>query len=138
MKRERKTLVVDDDVFIGSKMELMLNLLGISDVTRAVNGLQATELFERALREATPYTLVFLDIIMPEMDGQTALKRIRALEKEAGLSKDDRSVIIMTTSLGSPNDMMEALFEGDCNDYLVKPVDEGALQGMLSRYGLLP
>lgn len=136
MKRERKTLVVDDDVFIGSKMELMLNLLGISDVTRAVNGLQATELFERALREATPYTLVFLDIIMPEMDGQAALKRMRAMEKEAGVSGADRSIIIMTTSLGSPNDMMEALFEGDCTDYLVKPVDEAALQGMLARHDL--
>ncbi|MBI2355389.1 MAG: response regulator [Deltaproteobacteria bacterium] len=137
MENGQRTLVVDDDVFIGSRMELMLNLLGITDVTRAVNGLQAVELFGQALKAGKPYSLVFLDIIMPEMDGQEALKRIRTMEREAGVSGTDRSIIIMTTSLGSPNDMMEAMFEGDCNDYIVKPVDEAILGGMLTRYGLI-
>ncbi|HEY4743217.1 MAG TPA: response regulator [Desulfuromonadaceae bacterium] len=135
MKRGQKFLVVDDDAMIAETLEIMLSIQGITDVTKAENGLQAVSCFEKALRGGAPFSLVLLDIIMPEMDGQAALKRIRALESEAGITGDARSVIIMTTSLGSPGDMIEALIEGDCTDYMVKPLTEGDLHGMLVKYG---
>ncbi len=138
MKRGQKTLVVDDDAMIAETVEVMLNIQGVKDVTTAGNGLQGLNRFKEALQAGTPFSLVFLDIVMPEMDGQAALKRMRALESEAGITGDARSVIIMTTSLGSPEDMLEALIEGDCTDYMVKPLDEGNLRGMLGKYGFLP
>jgi two-component system, chemotaxis family, chemotaxis protein CheY len=137
MKRGQKILVVDDDAMIVETLEVMLSIQGISDVTKAGNGLLALNCFEKALQEGAPFSLVFLDIVMPEMDGQAALKRMRALESEAGITGDDRSIIIMTTSLGSPEDMMEALIDGDCTDYMVKPLDEGNLHGMLAKYGFV-
>ncbi|HEX9079471.1 MAG TPA: response regulator [Desulfuromonadaceae bacterium] len=137
MKRGQKILVVDDDAMMLEALELMLSIQGIAEVTKARNGLQALNCFAEALQGNSPFSLVFLDIIMPEMDGQTALKRMRALEQEAGITGDDRSVIIMTTSLGSPEDMIEALIQGDCTDYMVKPLDEGNLRGMLAKYGFV-
>jgi len=137
MKRGLKTLVVDDDDMIVETVEVMLNIQGINDVTKAGNGLLGLTCFEEALKAGTPFSLVFLDIVMPEMDGQAALKRMRSLEMEAGISGDDRSVIIMTTSLGSPEDMIEALIGGDCTDYMVKPLDGGNLHGMLAKYGFV-
>lgn len=137
MKRGNKTLVVDDDAMIAETMEIMLNIQGITDITTAGTGIQALNCFQEALRAGTPFPLVFLDIVMPEMDGQEALKRIRALELEAGITGDDRSIIIMTTSLSSPEDMIEALIEGDCTDFMVKPVEEGNLHGMLAKYGFV-
>ncbi len=137
MRREGKTLAVDDSISILALMDCMLNQYGIKDVTKAGNGLQALEHFESALQSGVPYSLVLLDIMMPVMDGQEALKKMRALEREAGLAGDDRSVIIMATSLHSPRDMMEALIDGDCSDYLTKPFQFEDLRGMLMRYNFI-
>ena len=137
MKRGQKILVVDDDALLVETLAVMLSIQGITDVAKAGNGLQALSRFEEALKGGAPFSLVFLDIVMPEMNGQAALKRMRAFELEAGITGDDRSIIIMTSSLGSPEDMIEALIEGDCTDYMVKPLDEGNLRGMLAKYGFV-
>ncbi len=137
MTRMLKTLVVEDSDFQADILESTLNDLGIMDVTKADNGIHALQYFSDALGTAAPYTLVFLDIVMPEMDGQEALKRMRAVEKEAGVTADNKTTIIMTTSLDSPNDMIEALIEGDCNDYIVKPVETVNLKGMLKKHRFL-
>lgn len=134
MKRAQKTLVVDDDNFIAETLVITLDLLGMKDVSKALNGAQALEQFERALQAGTPYSLVLLDILMPGIDGQEVLKRMRALEKQAGIPREAWSVIIMATALNSPKDMMDALLEGDCTDYIVKPIDEDNLRGMLIKY----
>ena len=137
MRRNLKVLIVDDSNLQADILESILDDLGINNITKAINGIHAVKHFEEALLKGTPYPLVFLDILMPEMDGQEALKRIRNLEKEAGIVKDDKSVIIMITSLSSPADMITALIEGDCTDYVVKPVAESILKAMLVRYDLI-
>ena len=137
MKRDPKTLIVDDSKAILTMMGNMLNGYGIHDVTRAANGLLALKCFEQALQDKAPVSLVFLDIVMPVMSGQAALKRMRGMEKEAGLSGDAKAVIIMATSLNSTADMIDAVIEGDCTDYLVKPFEAGDLRGMLIKYGYL-
>jgi two-component system, chemotaxis family, chemotaxis protein CheY len=138
MKRASKTLIVDDSEPILFLMEAMLAQQGIRDVTAAGNGLKALEHFEVALRSGNPYSLVFLDIVMPVMNGQEALKRMRDMEKEAGLTGHDRSTIIMATSLHSTKDMADALIEGDCSDYIVKPFSVNELRGMLIKHDLQP
>jgi len=132
-----KVLIVDDSDVQADILESSLDDLDIKNITKAVNGLQAVEYFKTALLSGVPFSLVFLDIIMPEMDGQEALKRMRALEKEAGVDKHGQSTIIMLTSLSSPKDMLEALLEGDCTDYVVKPVAESLLQALLIKYGMI-
>jgi len=133
-KGANKVLIAEDSILQAETLELMLNDLGITDISKAINGLSAMEYFEQALISEAPYTLVFLDIIMPEMDGQETLRRMRAMEKIKGVSEARKSLIIMTTALSSPTDMMDALLEGDSNDYIVKPVEEEHLQAMLAKY----
>ncbi|HXE98380.1 MAG TPA: response regulator [Dongiaceae bacterium] len=135
MKLEAKTLIVDDSKAVLRIMENALRDIGILDITKAGDGLQATKLFREALQGGTPFSLVFLDVVMPEMDGQEALKLMRAMEKDAGISGNDKATIIMATSLHSPSDMMDALVGGDCSDYLVKPFDTGDLRALLVKYG---
>lgn len=118
-------------------MEQTLHDFGVKDITTAGNGLQAIKLFKEALQRGSPFSLVFLDIVMPEMDGQAALKQMRAIEKKEGLSGDDKATIIMATSLNSPADMINALIEGDGTDYFVKPFDVDNLRNMLNKYKLL-
>jgi two-component system chemotaxis response regulator CheY len=131
-----KCLIVDDDDF--SREIITVILSGYSDVIDAAkNGAEAVHCFEQALKNGSPYNLVCLDILMPVMGGQEALKRMRQLEKAAGISRDWASVIIMTTANTSIQDIQEALWEGDCNDYLVKPVSQADLLALLSKYKLI-
>ena len=132
-----KVLIVEDSDLQAEYLEMTLHNLGITDVTLAGDGRAGLECYERALRDGMPYHLLFIDIIMPEMDGQELLKRIRAIEAAAGLSATGRSVIIMTTALHSTDDMMESLVTGDCNDYIVKPVVQNDLRSMLGKYGVI-
>lgn len=137
MPQTHKVLIVDDSDLQADIMASILEDVGITDITKAINGLDALEHFKEALQSGDAYSLVFLDIVMPEMDGQEALKQMRALEKEAGVGGNDKTTIIMTTSLSSPADMITALIEGDCTDYVVKPVAESILKAMLVKYGML-
>ncbi len=137
MQQTQKVLIVDDSDFQADMLESILADLGISNVTKAINGSDALKHFEEALLSGAAYSLVFLDIVMPEMDGQEALKRMRALEKEAGIGGEGKTTIIMVTSLSSPTDMITALIEGDCTDYVVKPVAESILKALLVKYGLI-
>lgn len=137
MQQAKKVLIVEDSDVQADMLESILDDLGIRNITKAINGIHAMEHFEKALLNGAAYSLVFLDIVMPEMDGQEALKRMRALEKEAGVGESDKTTIIMITSLSSPKDMISALIEGDCTDYVVKPVAESILKAMLIKYGLI-
>ena len=136
MSQVHNILIVDDSEFQADVLVSILDDMGFTNITKAVNGIDALERFGAALRNGTGFSLVFLDILMPEMDGQEALKRIRALEKEAGVDDNNKSIVIMSTSLSSPADMFTAI-EGDCTDYVVKPVSENILRHMLVKYGLM-
>lgn len=137
MFREQKILVVDDSGLQADILESTLNDLGARNVTKTVNGVHALKYFGDALGTENPYSLVFLDIVMPEMDGQEALKRMRALEKNSGIPEKIKARIVMTTSLDSPESMIAALIEGGCDDYIVKPVYTDSLKAVLSRLGFL-
>ena len=128
-----KCLIIEDNDF--SRDGLMFFLADHAEIETAVNGREGVERFCQALASGKGFDLVLLDIVMPEMDGQQALKLIRQAEAESG--QERKAVIIMTTALNSPQNMEEALWDGDCTDYLVKPIVRADLMAMLRRYKLL-
>ena len=129
-----RCLIVEDNEL--AREGLKYFLADHAEIEVAVNGREAVGLFQQALTRQTPFDLVLLDIIMPEMDGQQALKLIRFAEQHDLAPDRKKAVIIMTTALNSPENMEEALWEGDCTDYLVKPIVRADLMAMLRRYGL--
>lgn len=65
-----------EDDFVGRKvMHRLLLEHGECDV--AVDGVEAIKAFDLAWRAGTPYDVMFLDIMMPNMSGHEALKIIR-------------------------------------------------------------
>ena len=128
-----RCLIVEDEDM--SREGLKYFLAEHAEIETAVNGREGVERFRAALAADAPFDLVLLDIIMPEMDGQQALKLIRQAELEQGAEK--KAVIIMTTALNSPENMQQALWDGDCSDYLVKPLVRADLLAMLRRYSLI-
>lgn len=120
-----KILIVEDDFTSRRLLQLFLAPLGQCDI--AVNGREAVDAFMLAMRERAPYNIICLDIMMPEMDGQTALKNIRRIEQEWGVAPRDEVKVIMTTALDTPKDVIEAYYRSGCTSYLVKPIDRQAL-----------
>jgi len=119
-----KTLIVEDDFTSRLLLQELLKSYGPTHL--AVNGREAVEAFRHALASNRPYTLICLDIMLPEMDGQTALREIRQLEEDNNIFSTEGAKVIMTTALGHPTDVIAA-FSGLCDAYLVKPIDRAKL-----------
>lgn len=115
----RTILLVDDDVRNIFALTSMLEYKG-AKVVVARNGLQALT----KLDEESGIDLVLMDIMMPEMDGLEAMRRIRADAKFKNLP------IIAVTAKAMKDDYEKCL-EAGANDYLAKPVDVERLVSLM-------
>jgi len=129
-----RCLVVDDDE-LGREL-IAQYLEGIADCEMAENGLKAVEMFRSAFEGGTPYDLIILDIVMPEMDGHSAAKEIRTIEKEWGVSINDGVSIVVLSSLNTPGDVIQAYVAAKSAAHLVKPVQPDKLLATLSKLGI--
>ena len=130
-----KILIADDEYNNRLLLSAILGPYGACDMV--INGQEAVEAFECALEEKSPYDLVCLDIMMPEMDGQQALVKMRQLESENNREGVDASVIFMVSALDTESQVVKAFFRGNCTDYLTKPITREKLLAKLKEYHLL-
>ncbi len=130
-----KMLIVEDDFGSRKLMQSLLSPYGDCDL--AVDGEEAIDAFKLAWEEKEPYAVIFLDIMMPRLDGQQALQKIRHLEKEMGLQGTDQVKVIMTTVLEDPKNVMKAFHEGGVSSYLVKPINGEKLMSELRKLKLI-
>lgn len=112
-----KTIVIaDDEPHVLRSLEFILKKQGYNVVT-AINGEEALE----RVRENNP-DLVFLDIQMPKMDGNSVLRHLR----------DDPAYqdlyIVMITAKGQEADRLNSL-ESGANEYVTKPYSPRKLIG---------
>jgi CheY-like chemotaxis protein len=108
----RTVLVVEDDVRNVFALTSILEPTGIH-VEIARNGREALDVLAR---ENMAVDLVLMDIMMPEMDGYTAMREIRNLPKWRRLP------IIALTAKAMKDDQEKCLAAG-ANDYIAKPLD---------------
>jgi DNA-binding response OmpR family regulator len=108
-------LVVDDEE--GIRVLCRVNLeLGGYDVLEAADGMSALEL----ARRETP-DLIFLDVMMPQMDGWDVLRALKEDSTTAGIP------VVMLTARTSEADQIRAWGEGIL-EYLAKPFNPQALE----------
>lgn len=100
-----KILVCDDEKDIASALKIYLSM-GDYTVLEAYNGREAVEL----ARKEEPH-LILLDVMMPQMDGVEALRRIRAFSNVP---------VILLTAKSEEEDKILGLNEG-ADDYVTKP-----------------
>ena len=109
-----RILVVEDSPTQLEALRFLLEESGFAVVT-APDGMQGLA----AARVSTP-DLVISDIVMPEMDGYTLCKKLRADETLRHIP------VILLTSLSDPRDVIQGL-ESGANNFLCKPYEDGAL-----------
>ena len=114
-----KVLIAEDHEDSREALKALLEAFGF-EVVEAVNGKEAVE---KATTEAP--MIILMDIMMPEMDGFEAIRRVR----EAMASKNVH-IIAVTAMDGARNLALEA----GANDYVKKPVDIRKLIGKLNAW----
>jgi two-component system chemotaxis response regulator CheY len=120
MEESVRILIVDDEFASRKLLSAILSPYGRCDV--AVNGKEAVQAFNMAWREGKPYDLICMDIMMPDVNGQEALERIRGLEKSMGIEGPKEVKVIMTTALDDPKTVIDAYYAGGATSYIVKPI----------------
>jgi two-component system chemotaxis response regulator CheY len=129
-----KTLLVDDDFVCRLLLQELLKKYGPCHI--AVNGKEAVEAVRAAQDAGEPYDLICLDIMMPEMDGQQALKEIRALEESRGVRSPSWARIVMTTAASDSSSVLTAMRE-QCDYFLTKPIRKEVLLDKLRTMALI-
>jgi CheY-like chemotaxis protein/signal transduction histidine kinase/CHASE3 domain sensor protein len=111
----RRVLVAEDDVRNVFALTSVLEPKGVT-VVIARNGREALTALAGCSRDGEPIDLVLMDIMMPEMDGLTAMREIRKESRWKNLP------IIALTAKAMADDQETCLAAG-ANDYISKPLD---------------
>ena len=115
----RRVLIVDDSLAARGYLRSLLERMGV-EVTEA-------ETAEAGIEAATAgaYGCIFMDVLMPGVDGFEACRRIKARRTNVP--------VVMLTSKSSPFDRVRGKIAG-CDSYLTKPVDSAQLREVVGRH----
>ena len=115
-------LIVDDNEINLMLIQSILNSLGIEADT-ANDGFEALKLCKTKF-----YPLIFMDILMPGIDGTSCMKKIRHLSKDI-----NNAAIIALTAYALP-DEKEAFLKQGFQALMTKPIDEDKLISTLTQF----
>ena len=120
----KKALLVEDNEINLEIATIMLQDLGLI-VTPAQNGKEALDIFEQS--DTHTFDYIFMDVMMPVMDGLEATKRIRSLNRE-----DAKTTPIIALSANAFEDDIKECLDAGMNAHVAKPIDVHALKEELS------
>ncbi len=115
-------LVVDDNASVRMFMQAKLAPYRF-EVDFAETGEQAV-----GLTGSREYTCVFLDVVLPGIDGYQVCKLIKSNKQAI-----KKTAVVMLTSRSSPFDKLRGSLAG-CDEYLTKPLDESRLLEVIAKF----
>lgn len=124
-------VLICDDNLLNQKVALrLLQQMGYR-AQPAANGIEALAALDRQ-----PYDLVFMDVMMPEMDGLEATRIIRERQQDRSRYPNYKSplVIVAMTASAMPGDREKCLAAG-MDDYIAKPVRLEDVRAIVERWG---
>lgn len=121
MKTKKKILLVDDSSTVLLTQQTMFDD-GCFTILTARNGRDAVTIAQREKPD-----MIFMDVVMPVMDGFEACKALRA---DQGTKN---TPIVMVTTRSEPRNV-QAGFEAGCDEYITKPFDHLELMEKLNHY----
>ena len=113
--RGKKAMIIDDSVFVAKQMEQILASEGFEVVAIAADGAQGVQKYKELQANID---LIMLDLIMPVMDGITALKKI--------LEVNENAKVVIVSALGQDDLVKKSLLMG-ARSYVKKPLEPKAV-----------
>ena len=110
-----KILMAEDNDLNAEIAMVQLDELGIH-ITRASDGKEALKIF--ASNQPGTFDIIFMDIMMPKMNGYEATKAIRALQNRP----DARTIPIIAMTANAFAEDVQASLDAGMNDHLSKPI----------------
>lgn len=132
---EIRILIAEDILLHRRMVGRLLEPFGPCDTVN--DGSEAVQSFQKAFMAHKPYTLVVLDIMMPNMTGQEALRTIRTFERANGVKAENSAKILMATAANDRNSVIEAS-KSRCDGYIIKPIQREKLWAKLAELGFQP
>ena len=128
-------LLVVDDIATNLKVVEGLLIPYKTAIDTCMNGLQAIELIKRSVSEKREYDIVFMDHMMPGMDGIETTAAIRAWEKELQeKGNTHKQIPIIALTANAVIGMREMFIENGFNDFISKPIDVSKLDEILNHW----
>ncbi len=118
LARDCKVLVVDDNAVNRKIARIFLQSYGL-EITEAQSGTDAVELVRQ-----TRYDIIFMDHMMPEMDG---IEAVRIIRSECG--ENGSLPVIIALSANAMEGAGETFLKNGFQDFIAKPLDRGPVHG---------
>ena len=115
---DAKILIGDDSILARKQLKDILSSLGGRNFLDASNGQEVIDIY----KEKSP-EVVFLDIVMPVKDGNTAIAEI--------MEYDPQADIIIVSSVGTQSQLKKAIQLG-AKDFLQKPLNRRQIESILN------
>lgn len=126
-------LIVDDDESIHLYLQVILSRHG--ECVTALTGEEAVERFAAGLAEGNPFDVVFMDILLPGMDGHRAAGIMR--EAEASMEGGASFKLVMITCLVDDSNVKRAFSDARAELYITKPLDRESVSRQLREHGII-
>src|ERR1039457_3084824 len=124
-----RILLVDDNAINQKVAMRILQQMGYQpDV--AGNGREALDLLDRQ-----PFDFIFMDVMMPEMDGLEATRLLRKRQMIGGYNNCQSRIIIVAMTAHAMQGDREKCIAAGMDDYLAKPVRPKDVRDMIERWG---
>ena len=114
---DAKILIGDDSILARKQSKDVITSLGINNIIEASNGQEAIDMYKAHYPD-----IVFLDIVMPIKDGQTAISEIMEFNKDAD--------IVIVSSVGTQAQLRQAIKLG-AKDFIQKPLNKRQIESIL-------
>lgn len=115
----KKILICEDSITARKKLKECISEKGDFEIIEASDGELSVELYKLTMPD-----LVFMDIVMPKMDGTLAAKEIKAF--------DSNATIVMLSSSGTKENLKKTLDYG-VKDFIQKPWNDVQIGNILDK-----
>jgi two-component system chemotaxis response regulator CheY len=117
---EKRVLIVDDALIMRKRIRQIAEEAGWQVAGEAKDGEEALDLYERERPD-----LVTMDIVMPKMDGVSALQQL--------MQDDPHARVVMVSAVNQKEKLAQCIQAGAI-DFIVKPFEKARLRGFFEKY----
>lgn len=117
---DAKILITDDSILARKQLKDMISTVGTPVFYEARDGQDAINQYKRNKPD-----LVFLDIVMPNKDGNAAIEEI--------MKDDPDATIIIASSIGTQSQLKKAI-EAGAKEFIQKPLDQQQVISTVNRF----